>query len=154
MALSSIDPDTFVARVQPLLIRKDMPGLMAMLKSNWSKEEIVSLLSSRHCDARKVAALALSLVGCKGCIPEIARQLRDPDPMVNQMAEHALWAIWFRCGTPEANEHLARGSQQINDSDFGQAIEHFDRALTCCPDFAEAYNQRGIACFLQERYRD
>jgi tetratricopeptide (TPR) repeat protein len=154
MALLSIDPDTFVARVQPLLEKRDMPGLLAMLKSNWSKEQIVSLLSGRHCDARKVAAQALSLVGCKGCIPEIAKQLKDPDPMVNQMAEHALWNIWFRCGSAEANEHLARGTQQINDRAFASAIEHFDEALACDPDFAEAYNQRAIAHFLQEHYRD
>ena len=36
-----------------------------MLKSNWTKEQIVGLLASPNCDARKVAALALSLVGLK-----------------------------------------------------------------------------------------
>jgi len=152
--LVAIDPDLFVARVQPLLEKRDLTGLLSMLKANWTKEQIVGLLSSSHCDARKVAALALSLVGCKGCIPPIAERLKDPDPMVNQMAEHALWAIWFRSSnSDQANDHLARGAQQINDRDFSGAIEQFDRALACDPNFAEVYNQRAIACFLQDDFR-
>jgi tetratricopeptide (TPR) repeat protein len=153
-ALTELDPPTFVRLVQPLLERNDMPGLLAMLKQNWTKKQIVGLLSSKHCDARKVAALALSLVGCKACIPEIAEQLKDRDPMVNQMAEHALWSIWFRCGCDDANDHLARGSQAMNARQFEQAIEHFDHAIDRDPDFAEAYNQRAIVLYLQERFEE
>jgi len=125
-----------------------------MLKANWTKEEIVGLLSSSNCDARKVAALALSLVGCKGCIPAIAEQLKDSDPMVNEMAQHALWSIWFRSGNDQANDHLARGAKQVNDQELEAAIAHFNRALQCDSTFAEAYNQRAIAHYLQEKYRE
>ena len=127
-------------------------GLLALLKSRWTPQQIVSLLCADCCDARKVAALSLSLVGCKSCLPPLADQLRDPDPMVNQMAEHAIWSIWFRAGTQEANHQLCRGAKSIDRGDFRHAITHFDKALQITPEFPEAYNQRALAEYLLERY--
>ena len=105
-----IQPDEFVAAVQPLLERKDMGGLLHLLKSRWTPEQIVDLLKCRHCDARKVAALALGLVGGQCCLKPLSEQLKDPDPVVNEMAEHALWSIWFRSGSCAAFPCESRGS--------------------------------------------
>lgn len=151
-SLSLINPVKFVEAVQPLLERKDLPGLLSLLIANWTPEQIVGLLGGDHEDARKVAALALSLVGCDHCLPALAERLRDADPMVNEMAEHAMWSIWFRGGPPRANEQLARGAQALNRRDFDHAVEHFNQALRISPDFAEAYNQRAIAEYLKEDY--
>jgi tetratricopeptide (TPR) repeat protein len=74
--------------------------------------------------------------------------------MVNQMAEHALWSIWFRCGSGPANTELCRGTKALNARNFAVAIAHFDRAIELDEDFAEAYNQRAIAFYLQERYHE
>jgi tetratricopeptide (TPR) repeat protein len=101
-----------------------------------------------------VAALSLALVGCDHCLPALAQQLKDPDPMVNQMAEHAIWAIWFRSGSEEANHEVCRGAKAIDRGDYEQAITHFNKALQICPKFSEAYNQRALAEFLLERYDD
>jgi len=151
----TIEPCDFVRTVQPLLERKDLQGLLDLLKANWTAEQIVSLLRCDDCDARKVAALSLTLVGCQACLPELAKQLKDPDPIVNQMAEHAMWAIWFRGGaTPEANHQLARGAMAMERKDIPHAISHFDRAIQFDPNFSEAYNQRAIAKFMQESYEE
>jgi len=147
-----IEPCEFVRAVKPVLERRDLQGLLTLLKTNWTAEQIVSLLSCGDCDARKVAALSLSLVGCHHCLPELARQLKDPDPVVNQMAEHAMWSIWFRAGTGEANHQLARGALAMGRRDFEHAISHFDRAIALSPEFPEAYNQRAIAKYLLDRY--
>lgn len=152
MPYPSLDPDRFVADVQPLLERKDAPGLLALLQSRWRPEDILKLLTSRHPDARKVAALAIGMVGTRCCIEPLCRLLKDPDPITNEMAEHALWSIWFRLGTPQANHELARGALALNRRDLAHAIGHFDRAIELCPDFAEAYNQRAIALYLLERH--
>ena len=152
MVSSGVDPREFVAAVQPVLERQDLSGLLALLKSRWTAAQIVALLASPCCDARKVAALSLSLVGGTCCLDELARQLRDPDPMVNQMAEHAMWSIWFRGGTPEANHHLCRGAKAIDRGDYDHAIRHFDQALQISPNFPEAYNQKALAEFLLERF--
>src|SRR5690349_1094072 len=150
MSLPPIEPRDFVEAVQPLLELQDLCGLLALLKSRWTPDQLRELLNSSHCDARKVALLALGLVGKSCCLPELARHLKDPDPMVNELSEHALWSIWFRMGTPEANTELARGAQALGRREFDEAVEHFTRAAEICPDFAEAYNQRAIAYYLQE----
>jgi tetratricopeptide (TPR) repeat protein len=150
----TIDPKHFVREVEPILQRQDLAGLLEFIKQRWTGEQIVSLLKSKCCDARKVAALCLSLVGCPGCLDELARQLKDSDPMVNEMAEHAMWSIWFRGGTPEANHQLARGALALNRRDFEHAIRHFNRAIEMCPEFAESYNQKALAEFLLDRFED
>jgi tetratricopeptide (TPR) repeat protein len=154
MTLPPIDPDQFVDAVQPMLAGKDLQGLRAFLKSQYSIEQISALLSGPCDDARKVAALALSLVGAKCSIKALSRQLQHPDATVNQMAEHALWSIWFRAGQPEANKELCRGAKAIGRREFDTAISHCSRAIDIDPGFAEAYNQRAIAYYLLERYED
>ena len=150
-----IDPVDFIARVQPLLERKDAEALATLLKHRYTKEQIVTLLHSTHRDARKVATLAISLVGTPCCLHKLAPLLKDPDPMVYQLAEHAMWSIFFRSGrTPEANKHLCRGTKAMNGRDFDAALEHIGRALAEDPGFAEAYNQRAIVRYLQERYEE
>jgi tetratricopeptide (TPR) repeat protein len=116
-------------------------------------QQIVALLCCGCSDTRKVAALSLSLVGCDQCLPPLAEQLRDPDPMINQMAEHAIWSIWFRGGgSQEANHQLCRGAKSIDRGDYEHAISHFNKALELNPKFPEAYNQRALAEYLLERY--
>jgi tetratricopeptide (TPR) repeat protein len=150
--VQQIDPISFVETVKPALVSRDLQRLHSLCVSNWSAAQIISLLSSKCCDARKCAALALSLVGCPACLEPLSIQLKDADPMVNQMAEHAMWAIWFRCGTQEANQLLTRGADLMSRQDFVHAIEHFSRAIQISPKFAEAYNQRAIAHFLKEDF--
>src|SRR5262249_51852387 len=121
-------------------------------KKHWTAQQIIALMSCPDCDARKVAALSLALVGCQKCLPPLAEQLRDPDAMVNQMAEHAIWSIWFRGGSEESNHQLCRGAKAIDRGDYPHAIHHFNKALEITPEFPEAYNQRALAEFLLEQY--
>jgi tetratricopeptide (TPR) repeat protein len=150
----TVNPAEFVRAVKPVLERKDLPGLLALLKSRWTPQQIVSLMCSDCSDARKVAALSLALVGCDHCLPALAEQLKDPDPTVNQMAEHAIWCIWFRGGTEEANHELCRGAKATDRGDYEHAIQHFNRALGMVPNYPEAYNQRALAEFLMERFQE
>ena len=147
-----IDPAEFVAAVQPLLEGCNAQGLVAFIKSRWTDEQITSLFRSDNADARKVAALAFGLIGQKRSLPKLTPLLKDHDPMVHQMAEHAMWSVWFRSGSPAANHELCRGSKAMNRRDYDHALKHFDRAIELDPNFAEAYNQRAIVHFLAERY--
>jgi tetratricopeptide (TPR) repeat protein len=150
--IAPIDPNHFVEQVEPLLEAKDLKGLLVLLQTRWTREQLEGLLSSPHTDARKVACLALGFVGATCCIPALATQLSDPDPMANEMAEHALWSIWFRASSPEANAFLAAGAAALEHRDFDKAEALFGEALRVDPDFAEAYNQRAIVHYLCERY--
>ena len=150
-----IDPARFVACVQPLLAEKDLQGLSDLLRSRFTHEQIAALFHCDNPDARKVAALAFGLIGCKKGLCKLADLLKDPDPVVNQMAEHAMWTIWFRSGaTPEANRELCYGTKAMNRRDFDKAVEHFGRAIAADPGFAEAYNQRAIVHYLREQYAE
>jgi tetratricopeptide (TPR) repeat protein len=149
-----IQPEDFIERVQPLLEKKDLPGLLALLRSRWTKDQLKELLGGPHRDARKVACLALSFVGTRCCITPLAEQLKDPDPIINEMAEHALWSIWFRCGSSEANALLTRGAEALDNRCFEKAETLFGKAIETDPAFAESYNQRAIVRYLAERYEE
>ncbi len=149
----TLDPSAFVSTVRPFLQAKDQSGLADLVRAKWSRDEIARLLDSSDVDARKVAALCLGLVGGRKCVDRLCPKLSDPDPVVHQMAEHALWSIWFRLGaTPAANRDLCRGARALGDRDFARAVRHFDAALVADPGFAEAYNQRAIALYLTDDF--
>ena len=149
-----IEPSEFVAAVQPLLETHDTVGLEEMLHARWSREQLKAILDCDNLDARKVACLALGMIGGKCCISSLARQLRHPDAVVNQMAEHSLWALWMRSGVGGANLELCRGMKAMDERDLPRAIRRFTRAVELDPTFSEAYNQRAIAKYLDDRYRE
>jgi tetratricopeptide (TPR) repeat protein len=150
--LTVVDPEQFIRAVQPLLERRDVAGLHSLLKSRWTCDQLRTLLHSDHLEAKKVGLLALSMIGTACSIDDVAVELKHADKMVNEMAEHALWSIWFRMGTPTANHELMRGAQAVGRKDIPHAIMHFNRAIEQLPTFAEAYNQRGVARYLLEEY--
>jgi tetratricopeptide (TPR) repeat protein len=151
--LVPIEPRQFVELVEPLLAQQDVSGLLCLLKTRWSPDQLRALLRSEHVDAKKVALLAMALVGPSCCCEELSLQLRDPDPIINQLAEHALWAVWFRSGNCErANQLVCRGAEALDGKDLPGAIELFSEAIHTDPNFAEAYNQRAIAYYLLEDY--
>lgn len=150
MSVVAVDPCVFVNSVRPLLERGEAKALQGLLRTRWADTDIISLLHCTHCDARKVAALCLSLVGGRRCIEPLASRLLDPDPVVNEMAEHALWSIWFRLGKPTAIREVGLASNAIADAEFPAAVAHCTAAIQLDPAFAEAYNQRAIAHYLQE----
>lgn len=149
---SPIDPQQFVSLVRDPLERHDTAALARLVQANWSHDQVMSLLESPDADARKLAAFALGVVGDSRSITALATCLRDRDSMVNQMAEHALWTIWFRLGTKPAQEAVQRGSLLINSQQYEQALEEFNAAIRLDPTYAEAFNQRAIAHYLMEDF--
>jgi tetratricopeptide (TPR) repeat protein len=149
---SPVAAHPFVSAVQPFLEARDGRALTDFLRAHYTSDDLCSLLATPQADVAKVAALALGMVGDGCCVPCLVDRLADPDPVVHQMAEHALWNVWFRAGSPAANEHLCRGTRCLNDRDFDCAFKHFNAALALCPDFAEVYHQRGLAWSLLDEY--
>jgi tetratricopeptide (TPR) repeat protein len=148
----SINPAVFLEVVAPLIEKRDVHGTVATIQQRWSVAEVATMLDSPNADARKMSALALSLIGTDSCIDVLARQLHDGDEMVTRMAEHAMWAIWLRGGTEDAQSHLARGTQLLADKQVEKSIDCFSQAILSDPHFAEAYNQRAMAYYLLERF--
>lgn len=152
--MQQVSASDFVSKVQPALAGQDWSGLLTILKENWSIDQMLHFLECEDADARKVAALAIGLLGQSCALPELSRKLHDRDPMVIKMAEHAMWQIFFRGGCEEANHCCARGAEALNKQDIDCAIVHLNRAIELAPRFAEAYNQRAIAFYLSDRFED
>lgn len=147
-----IDPQRFVDSVRAPLECRDTKALKGLVQKLWSLDQIVSLLDSDLTDARKLAALALGFVGDRRCIVALSVALKDRDPMVNQMAEHALWNLWFRCGSDAAQELLQQGSVLLGQKSYADAAERFTMAGMSDPTYSEAWNQRAIARYFLEDY--
>lgn len=150
----AIEPATFVSTVRPLLESNDTHGLIEAIKLRWNCGQIARLLQHSDADAKKVALVCLAMVGDRACLEAVQSQLTDPDVTINQMAEHALWSIWFRIGSPEANEQLCRGARLLGYRKHAAAIECFDKAIAADRDFAEAYNQRALARFMRDEFEE
>jgi tetratricopeptide (TPR) repeat protein len=150
----TIDPVEFVSTIKPLIASNDARMLMQCLQERWSATQIAGLLDGENVDSRKVAAMCLGLIGRKCALEPLRRALADSDACVHQMAEHAMWSIWFKLGTEEANSQLIRGTMATERREFACACKHFSKAIELDPQFAEPFNQRAIVRYLQERYEE
>lgn len=155
-----VEPETtasgkeLINRLTPALKEGDLGGALEMVRRSWTEGQLVELLRHSNSDIRKVAALALGLVGDKEAVAPLAMALHDQDAMVTQMAEHALWSVWFKLGKCCAIKLVKQGSCHLSHGNYDVAGQKFTEAIDKDPEFAEAYNQRGITHYLAERYRE
>ena len=120
------------------------------VSARYNEGTLAKLLDSPEPKARRAAVLGLGLYGeFAASNAAVAGALKDKDPAVRALARDSLWAIWFRAGTPGQNEALAQVRRRVDAGDLAEAIERADRLIAEAPAFAEAYNQRAIARFLQ-----
>jgi tetratricopeptide (TPR) repeat protein len=102
--------------------------------------------------ARRAGVLALGILGSfDQSNAVLGKALADDDLAVRGMAEDALWAVWFRASTPENNQMLEQVRHAISRERLDEAEHLATRLIAEAPDFAEAYNQRAFAYFLQGR---
>jgi tetratricopeptide (TPR) repeat protein len=148
----AINPDEFISTLQPCLTQGRIEEALQHVRARWTSTQIISLLHDKSPDVRKVAALALSLVGEAPAVRPLAVALHDPDAMVAQVSEHALWSIWFRLGKPRAICLVKCGNNHLHHGNYVCALEKFSQAIQEDAQFAEAYNQRAIAHYLCERF--
>lgn len=64
----------------------------------------------------------------------------------------ALWQVWTLAPDEAAQDMLDRGMAKRQVYDFAGAVEVFSDLIAYCPDYAEGWNQRAFARFLQEDY--
>jgi tetratricopeptide (TPR) repeat protein len=147
-----IDPKEFISALSPCLHQGNIEEALDQVRNRWTSPQIIALLEAECADVRKVAALTLSAVGDKTAVGPLAVALHDSDPMVVEVAEHALWCIWFRLGNPRSVSLVKCGNTHMHHGNYVCAIEKFSQAIQEDGAFAEAYNQRAIAHYLSEHY--
>lgn len=135
---------------------RDLEAFRNRVAARYNEGTLCRILSiSTDVAARRAAVLSLGILGnFDQSNAALGRSLRDSDLAVRNMAEDALWAIWFRADTPEHNQILETVRIAINREQLVQAELLVTRLIAEAPDFAEAYNQRAIIYFHQGRFAE
>jgi tetratricopeptide (TPR) repeat protein len=152
MKPAPIDSEEFMRVALPAVEQRDPDALARQISARWSIGELCQLLHHGSHDERKVVCLVLGLIGDLSCVCCLSHVLKDEDDHLNQLAEHALWSIWFRAGSDEAMPDFKRGLLAMENEDLRGALESFHRAVEVDPAFAEAFNQCSIAHYLLEEW--
>jgi tetratricopeptide (TPR) repeat protein len=152
MTLSYSHGREFVEVVRPMMQRGDISAFLKYLREFWPAERLRGLLSCGHEHAVYAALASLNFVGTMADCPAVAALLHDDDGMTADLAEHVLWAIWFREGG-NLNESLAHAVRLISQGDLAAAVNRITEVLSVRPDYAEAYHQLSLVCFLRGDYR-
>ena len=63
-----------------------------------------------------------------------------------------LWELWLQAPDDTAQEMLDSGMGALRVSDFVTALDHLDRLVAYCPDYAEGYNQRAFVNYLNQNF--
>ncbi len=127
----------------------DIESFQQQVAARYTEGTIARLIVSGNLAARRAGVLALGLIGTMESNPVVARSLRDSDSTVRDLADNALWAIWFRADTPENNTMLEQVRLLIRQDRLADAVAVATRLIARAPNFAEAYNQRAIGHFFQ-----
>ena len=153
MSAPSIDAVGFLDVVRPALAGGDAQALARAVEVRWTPKQLCPLLRDPKADVRRVVAFTLGLIGDESAVGCLIRALHDNDWRVNQMAEHALWSIWFRSCDPQAATSFRQGIKLLEAESYAQAIDCFKLAASVDRHFAEAYNQCALAHFFLSQWR-
>lgn len=63
-----------------------------------------------------------------------------------------LWSLWKDAPDAKAQDMLDVGVSQIRVANYSGAIETLNELVTYCPNYAEGYNQRAFAYYLQNDF--
>lgn len=84
-------------------------------------------------------------------LPELFEFLRNTgEPALAREAELRIWRIWMSSGRDDIDGIMREGIEAMQSGRFGEAIEDFDRIVEMAPDFAEGWNKRATAYYLND----
>jgi tetratricopeptide (TPR) repeat protein len=81
-----------------------------------------------------------------------ARLKNTEDPLEAQIIEVDIWQIWIDSGRDDMNALVEEGIRDMAQGHLKKAIAVFDRVVTILPEFAEGWNKRATAHYLNEDY--
>jgi len=115
-------------------------------------QALAALADKNNVEARRLGAAWLGDMGRMEDVPLLVEALRDTDSTVRAIAEESLWQVWSRSGDPEGDRLFQQGLDQMNQQDFGEAIETFSQIIQKMPSFAEGWNKRATLYYLIGEY--
>jgi tetratricopeptide (TPR) repeat protein len=147
----STDTTLLVDSFETFLKDQNVEAFRTRVDARYPEASLTGILAnSPDVRARRAAALAAGFsASFRASNAAVAKGLKDRDAVVRSLTENALWAIWFRAGTPENNKVVEEVSRLIGERELDRAIAKATTLIAKAPDFAEAYNQRAIAHYLK-----
>lgn len=135
------------------MLTKETAGLCDFLnQAGWTEPTLIALLTCSDLTIIRAATWCLAHVGTMAANLPLASILHHDDPSTVDLAENALWSVWLRGAPLEHHTQLCAAIRLTEQDCIDKAIPEMDRILQACPFYAEAFNQRAIARFLQSDY--
>ena len=75
-----------------------------------------------------------------------------PDPLEAEKIVVDIWEIWTDSGQDDMNALMDRGIRSMNRGRMEEAIAIFNRIVTALPNYAEGWNKRATAHYLNSDY--
>ena len=137
-----------------LLIVAAALATVALTAEPLSRGQALEALAQPDSATRLAGVRRLAEIGTMGDVDVLLERLRDDHGQVRLLAADAAWRIWGRSGDPEIDELFLRGSGEIQDGNFRDALATFDQIVQRKPDFAEGWNKRATVRFLLGDYEN
>ena len=85
-------------------------------------------------------------------VDSLLAELARPDQQRWRRIERQIMREWSRSGSAAVDYLFQRGQQALRAGQPRAAIDHFSAAIDHAPDFAEAWNARASAWFMDNRF--
>jgi len=139
---------------QEYLARQDTSLFVRLVGGSYTQATLLRLATSSHTDSRRAAVLALTYLGDYGANEVFGWLLHDDDQTVRLLAEIGIKNLWPRDGDAQHRTQLRKIMRLNATNQFQEAILQTDSLLDEFPEYAEAWNQRGIANFGLKKFED
>jgi tetratricopeptide (TPR) repeat protein len=136
------------------LLSQDASEFITTVSRNYTTGTLERLLQSGSRLTRRASALALGFLGGYEANAALGRALQDADRGVRSLADNGIRHVWCRAGNEAQRQHLGVVIRLNVSSQHDEAVVRASELIERAPWFAEAWNQRAIACFHLGRFRD
>lgn len=85
-------------------------------------------------------------------LDQLFTALAAPDADDAKVLERRIAEVWSDSGSDSMDYLLSRGREALDSEEYGKAVDHFTALVELAPDFAEGWNARATAHFLDDDY--
>lgn len=107
----------------------------------------------------RILVLSLLLFGSAGGLALADQNAENLDPLFRELAaakhpmtaqqlEREIWRTWLESGDEAVDAELKAGIESMQNGRLDEAIERFSEVIDMSPEFAEGWNKRATAYYL------
>jgi len=127
--------------------------LVSSLARADDRAEALAGLDDPATERRAAAVIWFAQNGTPADDKLILPRLGDDDEMVRGLAERGMWVLWSRSGDDAIDALMAKGARELEARDLAAAIATYSEVIRRKPAFAEGWNKRATAYFLNDDLR-